>query len=853
MGEVTLERLQQIPLTKKLTDEEAQNLQSRVQELSLAAGDILFHQGEAAAFVYYVEKGKVVEVEVDDLGRQTVHRHAGQGEYLGRYALVTGRPSRVSAAAEEDTVLLAIPLRSLTPLLFSHPDWRTWFFRTDIAARLRAVPLFIKFDDWDIYRLADQVTVQKYDAEDAIFHPGDQADTFYIVDQGQVVESLPPNVRLPGTWPRYFAAGNFFGRHGLIHGKKRRVMAVAEKPTRLLHIPGQIIKELLAERTDDLPVEMARRKLLARLRGVDLFSGLSDEHLKMLTGYVSLEFRRPGDIVARQGEPASSLMILDEGEAVVRLQVGSGRPRPVSYFQASPSQTASSVQTGKVETTYFGDHALLADEMRGATVEVTQPSAWIVLERSDFERFLEDTGLTPEDLEQAVRPGEEVSVPVRMEDDRLPLPYLVRRHWIVPVSRIMPLAIAIIVVVILIGADVTLNLNATIRDALLVIGLFFLTLLGLWTVWRYVDWQDDTYEVTNEAVIHIERRLFFSEERYEAPLRQIQNVNIGVSVLGRLLGFGNVGIDTAAATGQVRFTTIPEPAFVQELIQKAATQARSGERIQFQQSIRQQLEDQLFPERLEPSAPESVLIQPEPPAASPPRFARFRALGGWLPRSEIRERDRVIWRKHWINLLQRTWLADLAALATTYLVFAYILAFVSRAFGVSRMIALPPVSWFEFQGWLFLVIGILWIPSILWFIYRYVDWRNDVYIVTNNEVIDVTRELAMFPFWFFYTESRKQASLANVQYVDFKIPHPIAMLFGYGDVIVRTAGAEGTLTFLLVSNPSRVHAEVQHRLTMYQERQRQQEFEERWGDMAEWFETYRTLVEQENSRPGSKL
>jgi membrane protein YdbS with pleckstrin-like domain len=344
--------------------------------------------------------------------------------------------------------------------------------------------------------------------------------------------------------------------------------------------------------------------------------------------------------------------------------------------------------------------------------------------------------------------------------------------------------------------------------------------------------------VTDEAVIHREKKLFFSEERYEIPLRQIQNVNILISPLGQTLHYGNIEIDTAAARGRIIFTQIPKPALVQRLIQDASAEARSGRRIQYRESIRHKLEDQFNPERLKPVVPGSVLVQPEPEPSHPSRFDRFRTLRGFLPRFEIREAGRVTWRKHWFNLIVRTWLPLLAFLFASYLLLVYSLAFISEAFGFARAIYLPPVSWLGFQTWIFLLLLLLWVLALLWLIYQYAEWRNDIYILTDDEVIDVQRELAIYPLFFLYTESRRTASLANVQFVDFQIPNPLAVILNYGHVIIQTAGAEGTLDFLALYNPSRVHGEIIRRLAEYQEKQREREFEERWEDMAEWFEAY---------------
>jgi CRP-like cAMP-binding protein/uncharacterized membrane protein YdbT with pleckstrin-like domain len=1004
VAEVTLERFQKIPLTTRLTDEQVQALLPHVEAIALPEGEVLFEQGDPAVYVYYVEQGLVAEVErvpaqpspqisqyapaEPSHTQEIVLRYAGQGEYLGRYALVTGQPFRISTVAEVDSELLAIPLRYMQPFLFAHEDWRSWFFHTDVATRLRAVPLFMDLDDWDIYRLADATKVTDHAAGATIFEPGDEADCLYIVDRGQVIEPLPPPDAPREEWPRYFGPGNFFGYFTPQHDQEHQTTTVARLPTRLFCISEQTIEKLLADRTGDILQARARVDLPRRLREIPQFANLTKEYLHLLSGYVCLEYHRPGDIVARQGEPATSLMMLVEGEAVVRLQFGKGQPRTVTYFKAHPRGQ----RPDPSEANYFGAHALLDEEMRGATVEVTRPSVWLALYRDDFGHFMRETGLSPADLArdsaqdlplpfkvrrhwllpfsqifpltlslylileliasdvlggalaalgvvalvaiaaamfyfvidwlddtlevttQAVIHTErklifklerieiplrqiqnvstsvntvgrwfgagdllitsagatgqilfkltpspdsvrrliltaaaseeaQVGAPAPSPEGDLPLPYKVRRHWVVPLSQLVPLAVILLGTVVLMGMGI-------LGGMLLSVGVFVLAVFGFIALYRFVDWLNDTYEVTTRAVIHTEKRLLFSQERYEIPLRQIQNVNIRVGVIGRYLGFGRVDIDTAAAKGQVAFTKIPDPAYVQKLIQKASAQARSGLTIQRRESIRQQIEDQLYPERLQPSIPGSVLIPPDvPPEGRRRGSSRFRGVRSWFPQFEIREGGQVIWRKHWINLLQRTGVQFILFLVSIYLVLSFALASLTVTLGLSAVM-LPPVTWLGFQGWLFLIVLFLSALAALWFVYQYVDWRNDIYILTDDEVIDVERQLAIFPFFFFYTESRRQASLTNVQYVDLKIPNPLAMILNYGNVIVQTAGAEGTLDFMWVSNPRNVHAEILRRLTAFEERAREREFQERWGDMPRWFETYRDVLDQTNPRNG---
>jgi CRP-like cAMP-binding protein/membrane protein YdbS with pleckstrin-like domain len=820
----------------------------RIEQVPVAKGDILFAQGEPSDLLYFIRQGRISETRTSGAGEEgaehtrTVRHAAGPGEYVGRYSLLTGQPYRATATAQEDTELLSIPLRDLQPLLFAHTNWRDWFLQTDVAERLRAVPLFKDFDDWDIYLVADEVQSENRTEGDVVYRGNEEAESFYVIDRGQVVVRTTA-----GGAPWYLAAGNYFGRDSLEEGR-RKGTAVVRKPARLFAISGPAFQKMLQHRGIDLADDLGRNDLLDQVKAVPLFAELSEEHLRLLLGYVSLVLYRPGDIIARQGEPADSLMILDEGEAVVLRRTGRERARPVRHLKVHPGDPKNSIRSRSQESEYFGAHSLLEDEMRGATVEVTQLSTWIVLERSDFKQFLADAGLRKADLGLGSQP--DVHARTTPPVDRLPLPFKTRRHWIIPVTRILPAAILVLLVGIWILVTLGRGVDSGLEGALLVFQMAILVILLGAVAWLFAEWWNDVFLVTNRAVVHIERQLFFSEERYEAPLRQIQNVNASVSALGQVLGYGNLNIETAAAQGQVQFTIVPDAGYVQELIQRAADEAKSGRQSEFRESIRQRLEDQLNPERLRPKVPESVLRQErqEGQAEEPERtklLTVVRSLA-WYPKFEIRRDGRITWRKHWLRLIIRAGLPLLAFLVTSWLLFVLAVAGLTRLVGFPPLV-LPPISAVGTRAWLVLPILILWTLSALWLKYQYEEWSNDIYIVTDEEVIDQERKLAVFPFWGIYTESRRRASLSNVQYVDLRIPHPLALLLNYGDVLVRTAGAEGTLDFVFVHNPRHVYAEILRRLNEFQERQRQRQFEERSAEMAQWFETYQDVSRRNNS------
>ena len=68
---------------------------------------------------------------------------------------------------------------------------------------------------------------------------------------------------------------------------------------------------------------------------------------------------------------------------------------------------------------------------------------------------------------------------------------------------------------------------------------------------EYVNWKNNIWCVTNMRVV--DESGFFSRYSKESPLDKINNVEYDQSLWGRILGFGSVDIQTAAALGETRY------------------------------------------------------------------------------------------------------------------------------------------------------------------------------------------------------------------------------------------------------------------------------------------------------------
>jgi hypothetical protein len=223
-----------------------------------------------------------------------------------------------------------------------------------------------------------------------------------------------------------------------------------------------------------------------------------------------------------------------------------------------------------------------------------------------------------------------------------------------------------------------------------------------------------------------------------------------------------------------------------------------------------------------------------PQAAKPRKRGATDVLGAW--RQSLRRvfslQTRtdvggiITYRKHpWTLVVEsRIPLALLAALGLLTLI---------RIVGLST-------GWLSFLPLNGLVCGvelIVALPLLFWVYYRFEDWRNDIYQVTNDSILDIERKP------FLGREERRQAPLEGMLNVEVKRPSLMANLLNYGDVIVQTGGATGELTFDHVFDPLTIQQDLWRKFEMLQNSKREAEAARRRAEIAVWFAEYQKVLE----------
>lgn len=86
----------------------------------------------------------------------------------------------------------------------------------------------------------------------------------------------------------------------------------------------------------------------------------------------------------------------------------------------------------------------------------------------------------------------------------------------------------------------------------------------VWLGWEYLQWRFTNFAITNARVIY--QQGLVSKKGVEIPLERVNNVNFNQSIIERILGAGDLLIESGGQDGQQRFTDIQRPQEVKKIL-----------------------------------------------------------------------------------------------------------------------------------------------------------------------------------------------------------------------------------------------------------------------------------------------
>jgi uncharacterized membrane protein YdbT with pleckstrin-like domain len=134
-----------------------------------------------------------------------------------------------------------------------------------------------------------------------------------------------------------------------------------------------------------------------------------------------------------------------------------------------------------------------------------------------------------------------------------------RPHW-----WFFAQAAASLLATIVLGVIVMAKTDGDVGKGLRWLTIILLVVTAAWLVIRYFKWLTTDFVITSNRLIF--RQGLIAKHGIEIPLERVNNVNFSQGVFERMLGAGDLLIESGGEDGQQRFTDIRRPAQVQNLI-----------------------------------------------------------------------------------------------------------------------------------------------------------------------------------------------------------------------------------------------------------------------------------------------
>ena len=548
---------------------------------------------------------------------------------------------------------------------------------------------------------------------------------------------------------------------------------------------------------------------IALLKKISLFYGLKEEELEAIAEKFTESFHKAGEVVYKQNSKSESFYLIYSGQVHIVRKQEDGKEVLLADFGSRD---------------YFGEMGLVARRQRSGKVTATKDTTLLVLERKDFETLFKSTPQFRVNLDVAVQSRK---LARRVHFDWLrpdeAIHFLARKHPIVMYTKLILPVLSLGVPLLFLYGYFAMGPYFLIK---FVGGSSFIAALG-WIAWTVVDWGNDYYIVTNNRAVWLEKVVGIYNSRQESPLSMILSVTVDRGLLGRTFDFGEVIVKTFV--GRIVFTAVSHPEQVRHIIEeywnRTKDQASGFEKDAMKNAIRKQLGLPI------PPPPKSDQPPPAPIPPAPKTTRGFlRLLGANTLKLRYETGDAVVYRKHWIIMVLHAWIPFSGAVG---LMIFFVLRMLNIIFD-PRVVLLSFQNGFKVDTWLAVYL-ISFVPFFIWVAYVILDWSNDKYEVTNDQIIDTDRK----PFG---TETRKTAQLESILATNYERKGILGNIFNYGTVHINVGST--LLDFENVLDPATVQSDIDRRRMANSARQAQAKVDAERDRMAAWLATYHKSADQ---------
>ncbi len=511
------------------------------------------------------------------------------------------------------------------------------------------------------------------------------------------------------------------------------------------------------------------------LNKIHLFNGLKEEQLSGIGSKFEEREVAADKVIFKRGDKPDGFYLVYKGRVKVTRPNGGGEDF-LAWLAAGD---------------YFGEEALFENRNRSATITAMENSTLLFLSRAGFDELLTKYARLKPNFQVAIK-SRKLARSTRFDwlGSKEVIYFIARRHRLLLYQALLPPILSTILPILLLAWGLLSGASTPIA-----VGILALIGLAGWAVWNAIDWSNDYYIVTNQRVVWLEKVIGVYDSREEAPLATILSVGVETDQLGRMFDFGNVIVRTFV--GKLEFDHVDHPQQAADMIREYWERTKSVTTQSQQEIMRDAIKQKLGLPLDKKKLPDLPPVVPEDKKIAQ-KSLWFVAMSN-LFKLRVEDGGKIIYHKHWIVFLEQAWRAIgifffLLALQIWRGVFLF--QSVDKSFIYRNSAgALRPDT-------ISVVIPLLMLFPIGWIIWEYLDWKNDVFMVTQDEIFDIDRT----PLG---KEERRAAQIENILSTSYKREGILANLFNYGTVFITVGGTQ--MDFQDVLDPAGVQADINRR------------------------------------------
>jgi CRP-like cAMP-binding protein len=544
--------------------------------------------------------------------------------------------------------------------------------------------------------------------------------------------------------------------------------------------------------------------LMAMLKNLVISRGLDDDQLLRIAKSAMAIYLNEGQSPLHPETRDDRFFVVVSGK--VRATFVCGRKAPFS----------SIVRGGD----FFGAEKLLYGQTSLDAASAIEPAVLIAIGPIQLAEILRETPRLRKNLKEGselYRLKQNKHFNWLTESEKVEL--ITRKHRLVLlISLLPPLGVGWLGMIFLLLA--TLIASPDIRAIVSWVGIGVMGFALLWACWRTLIWSMDFYIVTDQRVAWLEQMLWLYDSRVEIPMALVMPPRLTQSRYERIMGFGDVFTVTDRTPVDYRvyihidLMDVPLPERIQAHIEQYRKRASLISRAEEDASA-----DTILTRYLEqPTGEAEPSSQPvsskSVPQNKPPLSQRISDSF----KTRLDADGVVTYRKHWVALFRRVWLPTILSL-----IILGLLVFLLQQ-RLTNQIAAPSVLILICSGF------VIYTLPVIWWIYQVLDWRNDIYQLAEDKLLDIERKP------FFGQVISRPILLSKIRSLDFERSGLLNRLLNNGSIYIGTVDED--LVFNNVHEPDRIQREIYARVYALRQKYSANEMLDRQDAMARMVVAY---------------